>query len=124
MMGWNAHGEYMCAMMTSHIDGRIAYVKAELKITDAQASAWNAYAKAAKENAQAMSKHCTAMMSRDAGKPVSLPDRLDQHEQFMTAQLDSMRAMNKAVRTLYAGLSDSQKHDADELGWGMMGMMW
>ena len=30
--------------MMDHIQGRIAFVKAEVKITDAQASAWDAFA--------------------------------------------------------------------------------
>jgi len=54
---------------------------------------------------------------------VSLPDRLDQNEQLMAAQLDALRAMNKALKPLYATLSDDQKKAADQLFWGPMGMM-
>jgi hypothetical protein len=48
---------------------------------------------------------------------------LDQHEQFMAAQLDALRAMNKALKPLYAALSETQKQAADQLFWGPMGMM-
>jgi hypothetical protein len=41
----------------------------------------------------------------------------------MAAQLDSVRAMNKALKPLYAALSDSQKKAADQLFLGPMGMM-
>jgi len=123
-MTGNGQGAYMCAMMTGHIEGRLAYLKTELKITDAQDSLWNAYASAARDNAQAMTAHCTAMMGQRGTTGVSLPDRLDQHEQFMAAQLEAMRTMNKALKPLYAALSDSQKQTANQFLWSPMGMMW
>lgn len=42
MMGWNGQGASMCTMMTSHIEGRLAYLKTELKIIEAQEPLWNA----------------------------------------------------------------------------------
>jgi len=39
MMG-GASGPAMCSAMAGHIDGRLTYVKAELKITDAQEALW------------------------------------------------------------------------------------
>lgn len=123
MMG-SGQGSYMCTMMTSHIEGRLAYLKTELKITAAQDLLWNAYARAARGNAQAMATHCTAMMRQRGATGISLSDRLDQHEQFMAAQLDAMRTMNKALKPLYAALSGSQKQIANQLLWGPMGMMW
>ena len=52
MMGYGAMGpgmmggsaETMCSAMASHIEGRLGYIKAELKVTDAQEPLWNAYA--------------------------------------------------------------------------------
>ncbi len=123
MMGWGGSGQAMCGAMTGHIEGRLAYIKAELKIADAQEPLWNAYAAAARDNANTMLTHCTTMMGRRGTSMVSLPDRLDQHEQIMAAQLEAVRAMNKALKPLYAALNDSQKHTADELFWGPMGMM-
>ena len=122
MMGWNGQGAAMCAMMTGHIEGRLAYLKAELKVTDAQAALWDAYAGAARANAQAMTTHCTAMMAKGGTTELSLPDRLDQHEQFMAAQLEALRTMSKALKPLYAALSDTQKQTANQF-WGPMGMM-
>jgi hypothetical protein len=121
MMGGSSQA--MCNAMASHIEGRLAYIKAELKITEAQGSLWNAYAAAARDNANSMAAHCTIMMGERGTSTVSLPDRLDQHEQFMAAQLDVVRAMNKTLKPLYAALSDSQKKVADQLFWGPMGMM-
>jgi len=123
MMGWGGSGPAMCTAMAGHIDGRLAYLKAELKITEAEEPLWKSYAAAAHDNSNAMLAHCTTMMSQRGASKVSLPDRLDQHEQFMTAQLDALRAMNKALKPLYAAFSDTQKQAADQLFWGPMGMM-
>jgi hypothetical protein len=123
MMRWGASGPAMCTAMAGHIEGRLAYAKAELKITEAQESLWNNYAAAARDSTNTMLARCTTMMSRHSGSTASLPDRLDQNEQLMAAQLDAMRATNKALKPLYAALSDDQKKTADQLFWGPMGMM-
>src|SRR6516162_8645478 len=61
MMRW---GPAMCSAMESHLEGRLAYTKAELKITEAQDSLWKAYAVAARDNTKTMVGHCTAIMGR------------------------------------------------------------
>jgi hypothetical protein len=123
MMGWSGGRAAMCSAMGSHIEGRLAYFKAELQITDAQETLWKAYADAVRENAHAMSARCTAIVGQGQPAALSLPDRLDRHEQFMATQLDAIRAMNKALKPLYAALSQTQKQAADQLFWGPMGMM-
>jgi len=120
MMRW---GAAMSSTMASHLEGRLAYSKAELKITEAQESLWNAYAAAARDNTKTMVGHCTAIMSQRGTSTVSLPERLEEHEQLLGSQLDAIRAMNKALKPLYATLSDDQKKIADQLFWGPMGMM-
>jgi len=122
MMGSGVSGETMCNAMAGHIEGRLGYIKAELKITDAQESLWSTYAAAARDSANTMIARCTAMMGQ-RGSQASLPDRLDQNEQLVAAQLDAVRATNKALKPLYAALSDSQKKAADELFRSPMGMM-
>ncbi len=109
----------MCGAMAGHVEGRLAYIKAELKLTGAQEPLWSAYAAAARDNARTMVARCTTMMGKP-GSQASFPDRLDQNEQLMAAHLDAVRAMDKA---LYAALSDDQKETADQLFWGPMSMM-
>jgi hypothetical protein len=123
MMRWRNGGAGMCTAMAGHIDGRLAYVKAELKITAAQDALWNAYADAARDNANTMIARCTTMWGQAEKSELSLPDRLDLHEQFMADQLDHIRAVDKALKPLYAAFSDDQKHTADQLFWTPMGMM-
>jgi hypothetical protein len=122
MMGGSGSAEAMCSAMASHIDGRLGYIKAELKVTDAQEPLWSTYALAARDNAKTMIARCTTMMGK-RGSQTSLPDRLDQNEQLMAAQFDAVRAMNKALKPLYTALSDGQKKTADQLFWSPMGMM-
>jgi hypothetical protein len=122
MMGPGMMGGAMCSAMASHIEGRLAYIKAELKVTEAQEPLWNAYAVAARDNANTVMGRCTTMMG-NRNSQISLPDRLDQNEQLMAAQLDAVRSMNKALKPLYAALTDGQKKTADQLFWGPMGMM-
>jgi len=122
MGGTRGHGS-MCTAMTSHIEGRLAFLKAEIKITPEQESLWNDYATAVRANAQAMTTRCASMMGQAGAKEASLPDRLDVREQFMAAQLDALRATSKTLKPLYAALSDAQKQVADQLIRGMTGMM-
>lgn len=123
MMGPEGPDGMMCTMMGRHVEGRLAFIKTELKITADQEPLWNAYADAARANAKAMSGRCATMMGRGTEPATSLPDRLDQHEQVMSAHLDALRAMNKALKPLYAALTTEQKKEFDEIGWGPMGMM-
>jgi hypothetical protein len=52
MMGRMMEGGAMPTMgMAEHVEGRLAFIKAELKITDAQQPQWNAFADAVRERA-------------------------------------------------------------------------
>ena len=121
--GWNGSGQTMCNAMAGHIEGRLAFVKAELKITSEQEALSNAYAAAARDSANTMLARCTTMVSQRGNASISLPDRIDQNEQLVTAQLNALRATNAALKPLYAALNDSQKKSADQLFWSPMGMM-
>lgn len=123
MMAGIGSGPAMCTMMTGHTDGRLAYLKAELKITDAQEPLWASYAATARDNAKSMLAHCNDMMSQHNSSRLSLPERLDKHEQLMAMHIESLRAMNQALKPLYAALDDAQKQTIDQLFLGPMGMM-
>jgi hypothetical protein len=122
MMGRNDQGRPMCSMMTSHIEGRLAYLRAELKITAAQEPLWTTYANAVRDNAQTMASRCAPMMIQ-RGVALSLPDRLNLHEQLMAARLDALRTISKALEPLYASFDDAKKQTADPLFWAPMGRM-
>jgi hypothetical protein len=98
----------------SHIEGRIAFLKAELKITDAQLSAWNALADAMRANsADAESRRQNAMAAH--GKPMTAVEHLDMRESMLQNAAAHVARINAAFKPLYASLSDEQKQAADEL---------
>lgn len=121
--GMMGPGMMMCHM-GGHVEGRLAYLKTELKITEVQMPQWNAFADAFRASGQKMAQHC-AMMKEHGGAMMSadLPERLNMMEQHMTMHLDSLRAIKAAVQPLYAVLSDEQKKTANEILKGAMGMM-
>lgn len=109
------------------VEGRIAFVRAELKITDAQASAWNAFAAALRANAAKLND-LLAKARQAAGQPPTLSQRLDHQEQLLAARLDSVRAVRTAFAGLLQVLTDEQKKTAEEIvpwhgGLMSMGMM-
>jgi hypothetical protein len=120
MMGQG--GMPMMAAMAGHVEGRLAFLKTELKITDAQLPVWNAFAQAARENAKAMEEMMQGGMM-GMSQSGTLPDRLALREKMMAAHLEALRKLKTSVDPLYAALSDEQKKTADTLVLSPMGMM-
>lgn len=117
-----------------HVEGRIAFLKAELKITDPQTAQWNAYAEALRANANRMQAFGSEMMSKgmmnhglmsqgQAGKPPSVPEYLALAERHMAAHMEMLAEIKGPLMGLYGVLTEEQKHLADELLMGHMGMM-
>jgi len=104
----------------SHIEGRIAFLKAELKIADAQAPQWNAFADTVRDNAKSMAEAHQSTMSSGAAK--TLPERLALEEKALTAHLEALKKTASALNKLYDTLSVDQKKVADEIIVGPMGM--
>jgi hypothetical protein len=113
-------GDGMGTMPFEHIEGRIAFLKAELAITDAQMPQWNAFADAIRAGAKGMRESMSKMMQ--AGMPAAAPARADAMLQMMTARLEAMKEVASAGKALYEVLTDSQKKAADELMPPRMGM--
>jgi hypothetical protein len=119
MMG--QQGGMGMGMPFEHVEGRIAFLKAELKITDAQAPQWNAFAETLRSNA--MSHRAVHQRMTADGAPSTWPERLAFQQKMLSTHLDSLKDMEAAVKPLYATLSDEQRKLADQLMSGPMGMM-
>jgi hypothetical protein len=127
MMGPGMMSPEMMGMMKSmsqmmdptHIEGRIAFLQTELKITDAQQPLWNAYAdamrKATHSQKEMMEKMQLGMMSSNSAVPDDLLQQIDRYEQMLSARLDQLRQTKAALAPLYDALDDAQKRTADEL---------
>ena len=71
MMGMMGRGTDGMATI-DRIEGRIAFLRAELKITDAQADAWNGFADALRTNARKLAEVRATMMPKPGdGQPAS-----------------------------------------------------
>jgi hypothetical protein len=95
------------------MEGRLAYIKADLGITAAQEQTWNAYADAVRARHTAMqSIHDDMAKATESGNAV---DRM--------AMVDSLKTLKPATEALYAVLTDDQKKEADQLLGGGCGKM-
>ena len=99
--------------MGAMVDSRLAHLKTELKITDAQADVWKAYGDAIKGRVTVMQGMRTSMM--DAMDKGSAVDRMDIRIKSMEAMVDSMKAVKPATEKLYVALTAEQKTVADQL---------
>lgn len=96
-----------------HVEGLIAFHKAELKITDAQLPQWNAFADAVRGAASRLQKSMTDAAPTTEVAPA--PQQMERRIARLAAWLEAMQAVLSAGKSLYAVLSDDQKHIADEL---------
>jgi LTXXQ motif family protein len=109
----------------SHAGDRVASLKTELKITEAQMPAWNKFADALLASGKSMEEAIDAMHKNmmQSGAALSLPERLEQHAKMAARYLANLQAIKAALDPLYASFSDEQKKLADRLKVGPMGVM-
>jgi hypothetical protein len=106
-------GMMMGADTSAFADGRVAFLKAELGITDAQKGVWETYAAALKKNLQGMQAMREIMASvMEVKTPV---ERLDAHISVMEGRLASLKEVKPALAGLYGALSDDQRKKADQI---------
>jgi len=110
-----------------HIEGRIAFLKAELKITEAQTRQWEQYATfmrdAAKTRADAQAAGKAAMPqdrpgpgeARQPRERTPLLERLDRHEKRLQTMLQLAQKRKAATESLFKVLNDEQKKLAEDL---------
>jgi hypothetical protein len=123
MMGPGMMGLVGGMMAPKRIEGRIAFLRTELRITEAQQPHWNAFADALRANARVAAGMMASMPGRDDAQH-ALPQRLEAQERMLAARLDSFRQLRAALTPLYDVLDDAQKRAADELlAPGPMGIM-
>ncbi len=118
------HSEHgmMGGMPFEHVEGRLAFLKAELKIVPAQEPHWSKFADVVRSVAQSMKAMHGQMMQGSgmmAAGAQTATARFDRDEQMLTHRLDAVRTVKGAFAPLYASLSIEQKKMADQLVHGM-----
>lgn len=139
------HHAHLQGQRADRIDGRIAFLKAELKITPAQQAKWDDFEKVlraqsterkaqaekfrADRQAQRAAFEKQAEAAKAQGQAVPRPDRphltavekMEMRQKMMKAHLENQEKVLDAFKPLYASLSDDQKKTADELFGGRGG---
>lgn len=119
MMGpgmWGPWGPGMTGRqpkMEAIVAGRLAYLKGELNITEAQTEAWKGYAEVVGARVDLMQGMWQSMLG--AMQQGTAIERADARIASMESMLEAMKALKPATEKLYAVLTDEQKKVADQL---------
>lgn len=102
--------------MGKHMDGRLAFMKEELKITTAQEPAWTAFS----DTVKSMAKEREAMFEsraekRKAHQQLPMDQRIDQRLAMMQKRSENMKKIAEAFKTLYGQLTEEQRKAAESL---------
>ena len=97
------------AMMHSvpMMEGRLAYIKADLEITDAQTPAWDAYAGAVRaKHATMETMHADMMKAKESG---GVLERMDARIKTMESKVASLKALKPVTEALYTHSPTSRR---------------
>ena len=97
--------------LQAKVEGRLAYAKTLLGITDSEAAAWKAYEDVSRTNVQSIRAAQQAMI--DAERTGSAIDRMHAQTAMVQARLDAMKALQPATEALYNALTPDQRERAD-----------
>jgi periplasmic protein CpxP/Spy len=95
------------------VDGRIAFLKAELKITPEQETQWQSVATALRQNANALDQVISG--TRQQRGTMDAVQRLTEREQFDKVRTENDERLLSAFKPLYASLSPEQQQIANQL---------
>lgn len=125
--GQTGMGAMALMIAPEYIEGRIAFLKAELRITPEQEPLWNAFAGGLRANTRGMMDgmmQTQAAMRRLVGAAATPLQRVDVGERALISRLESVRKLKAALVPLYQSFEGAQKQAADKLLMPpMMGIM-
>jgi periplasmic protein CpxP/Spy len=96
------------------VDGRVAFLKAELKITPAQEAQWQQFAAAMRQNAQSLDQ-AIANVRQHRGTAQNAVERMEVRGQFAQTRAENQARLLTAFKPLYASLSPDQQQVANVL---------
>ncbi len=125
--GQTGMGAMAQLMAPEHIEGRIAFLKTELKVTPEQEASWNAFAEVLRANAGGLQDGMMQMSGATSGQggAAATPlQRVETREGTLNRRLESVRKLKDVLAPLYQSFDGAQKQKADGLLVPpMMGMM-
>ena len=103
------------APLRSWVEEKLAFLKTELKITDAQIVLWDGFAETARDLVKAAARR-GAHPGTGASMigPLMLPVRLAMRERRLAEELEALREWRPLIEPFYVGLSEAQKASADQ----------
>ncbi|MBY0338846.1 MAG: Spy/CpxP family protein refolding chaperone, partial [Acetobacteraceae bacterium] len=109
------HGRmHAAAQPFRRIEGQLAFFRAELRLTDAQAPQWDAFAAAVRREVERL-RPAQPTAPGMPGAPVPAPQQIERRVAALSAQLEALRGIAAAAGPLYAALTEEQRRTADEL---------
>jgi hypothetical protein len=97
--------------MEQKLDAHINMLHKQLAITSDQDAQWTQFAQVMRENAAAMHAALEARGTKMAD--MSAADSMQSYADLARVHADNMQKLAASFQTLYASLSDEQKHTAD-----------
>jgi periplasmic protein CpxP/Spy len=101
------------AAAVDRAEARITEMHAKLKITAAQEDQWGKVADVMRANGKQMDTLAQARFAN--AKSMTAVDDLKSYAEIADAHADGMKKFTPVFTTLYAGMSDAQKKEADTL---------
>ncbi len=98
-----------------HIEGRIAFLKAELGITPQQQAQWDKLAQVMRDNAKELDANFAQMRVQAGTETHNAVQRLETQGRFAALKAQQSTRFLAAFRPLYDNLSEQQKQAADQL---------
>jgi LTXXQ motif family protein len=95
------------------VEARIKDMHARLKITQVQEDQWTKVAQVMRDNEKAIEPLIKARA--DHAKTMTAVDDLKSYAEITDAHADGIKKFTPVFATLYAGMSDAQKNEADGL---------
>jgi hypothetical protein len=111
------HGMMMMApgMLQAFAEGKLAFLKSWLAITEAQTGPWNGFAEAVRTQVKNLAEQQQKWMPKPGQPEPTLPQSIDRHLQMMEDHLAAMKKVKPALDTLYQALTPEQRQKADQL---------
>jgi hypothetical protein len=109
-------GQAMMCRAYERVEGQLAYIKTELRITAAQEPQWNVFANVFRANKEKQYRSCRLAQEQSRSMTsASLPESIKIKEDHLSEELEALRVLDAALQPLYATLSKEQKKTADEI---------
>lgn len=109
-MGDMADAAQPMGSSAARLEGRIAFLRTELHITDAQASAWESFANTLRTGRDHLDAARAAL--QDGATAIDPMARLESYENHLKARTEAVHMTRMAFNTLFGQLDDAQKRMA------------